>query len=239
MEALIRWMHPERGLIPPIEFIQVAEDTGLILKMGEQVIAKACAQLAIWKAAGQPLVPISINVSALQFNDGRVKETLASYMKQYNIDPALIGVELTESCMIADNTAVPEQLNAIRGLGVKLLVDDFGTGYSSLSQLQRLDVDILKVDRAFTHQLCESDGGKAFFKAIVSMAEALDICIVAEGVETVEQLRILQALSCSEVQGYFVSEPVPAEDVPALMHKRFLFPHSATANQASLSRISN
>jgi diguanylate cyclase (GGDEF)-like protein len=239
MEALIRWMHPERGLVPPVEFIEVAEDTGLILKIGEQVIAKACAQLAVWKAQGQPLVPISINVSALQFNEGRVKEILASYMKRHNIDPALIGIELTESCMVADSTAVPEQLNAIRALGVKLLVDDFGTGYSSLSQLQRLDVDILKVDRAFTRQLNESDEGKAFFKAIVSMADALGICIVAEGVETAEQLRILQALSCSEIQGYLVSEPVPAADVPALMHKRFLFPHAATANHAPLSRISN
>lgn len=239
MEALIRWMHPERGLVPPIEFIQVAEDTGLILKIGEQVIVKVCAQMAIWKAQGQALVPVSINVSALQFNEGKVKDILVSCMMRYDIDPALIGIELTESCMVAENTALPEQLNAIRDLGVKLLVDDFGTGYSSLSQLQRLDVDILKVDRAFTLQLSESAEGKAFFKAIVSMAEALDMCIVAEGVETAEQLHILQALSCSEVQGYFISEPLPAEDVPRILQKRFLFPPSATAIQSSLSRISS
>lgn len=227
MEALVRWMHPERGLVPPAEFIQIAEDTGLILKIGEQVIAKACAQLAIWKAQGETLVPISVNVSALQFNDGKIKEILASCMERYGIDPALIGVELTESCMVEDDARVSKQLDDIRQLGVKLLVDDFGTGYSSLSQLQRLDADILKVDRAFTLQLSESSEGKAFFKAIVSMADALDMCTVAEGVETIEQLRVLQALACAEVQGHFISRPVPAEDVPRILRKRFLFPSCA------------
>jgi diguanylate cyclase (GGDEF)-like protein len=225
MEALIRWVHPEKGAISPVEFIRIAEETGLINKIGEQVIAKACAQLAEWKAQGLPLVSVSINISAPQFNEGNVKDMLASYMERYRIDPALLGVEITESCMVADNTAVPQEINSIRSLGVKLLIDDFGTGYSSLSQLQKLDFDLLKIDQAFTRQLSDTEEGKAFFKAIVSMGQALNMEIVAEGVETEEQLHILQELSCNEVQGYYVSKPVPAQDVPALLKRIFLFPH--------------
>jgi diguanylate cyclase (GGDEF)-like protein len=234
MEALVRWIHPERGFISPVEFIQIAEETGLIIKIGEQVIAKACAQLAEWKAQGLPLVSISINVSVSQFNEGKVKDILASYMTMYRIDPDLLGVEITESCMVAENTAVPEEINSLRSLGVKLLIDDFGTGYSSLSQLQRLDFDLLKIDQAFTRQLDDSEEGKAFFKAIVSMGQALNMEIVAEGVETEEQLRILQELSCNEVQGYYVSRPVSAQDVPAMLKKIFLFPNSSETQSAVL-----
>ncbi|HEY0848228.1 MAG TPA: EAL domain-containing protein [Noviherbaspirillum sp.] len=226
VEALVRWQHPQRGLVPPLEFIQVAEDTGLILQLGRMVIEKACAQIAQWQAQGLPVVPVSINVSALQFNAGNVKDVLASNMRRYGIDASLLGVELTESCMAGEDATVAGELDGLRSLGVKLLVDDFGTGYSSLSQLQRLNVDVLKVDRAFTITLCEGNEGKALFKAIVSMANALDICIVAEGVETVEQLSVLQSLACEEVQGHFVSKPVPAGDMASLMLKRFLFPPS-------------
>jgi diguanylate cyclase (GGDEF)-like protein/PAS domain S-box-containing protein len=224
MEALVRWAHPERGMVPPGEFIETAEDTGLILQLGKIVIEKACAQMARWKADGLPVVPVSINVSALQFNEGNVKNVLASCMRRYGIEPDLIGVELTESCMAGEDDTVSGELDGLRELGVKLLVDDFGTGYSSLSQLQRLNVDVLKVDRAFTITLCEGDEGKALFKAIVSMADALDIAIVAEGVETAEQLDVLKSLDCDEVQGHFVSKPVPAGEMQSLMLKRFLFP---------------
>jgi diguanylate cyclase (GGDEF)-like protein/PAS domain S-box-containing protein len=224
MEALVRWQHPERGIVPPIEFIEVAEDTGLILQLGRIVIEKACAQIAHWKAEGLPVVPVSINVSALQFNEGHVSGFLAASMQRHGVEPALVGVELTESCMAGEDETVTGELDGLRRLGVKLLVDDFGTGYSSLSQLQRLNVDILKVDRAFTVTLCDGNEGKALFKAIVSMADALDICIVAEGVETEEQLHALQMLECDEVQGHFVSRPVPAAEMAGLMIKRFLFP---------------
>ena len=225
-EALVRWEHRERGLIPPIEFIEVAEKTGLIVRLGEMIIEKACMQIAEWKRRKLPIVPISINVSALQFDKGNVKAMLASCLRRYAIDPSLIGVELTESCMI-DDDKVPRELEALRAMGVKLLIDDFGTGYSSLAQLQELDVDILKIDQAFTRRLCDGEEGKAFFKAIVSMADALDICIVAEGVETVEQLHVLQVLSCEEVQGNFISRPVPANEMASLMSKQFLMPQYA------------
>ncbi|SNT37717.1 PAS domain S-box-containing protein/diguanylate cyclase (GGDEF) domain-containing protein [Noviherbaspirillum humi] len=233
MEALVRWMHPEHGLLPPLEFIQVAEDTGLITKLGEMVIEKACAQIGQWQAQGLPVVPVSINVSALQLNNGSVERMLADCMARHGIDASLIGIELTESSMFSDAGMVSGELDAVRSLGVKLLVDDFGTGYSSLSQLQQLDVDVLKVDRAFTHRLCEGSEGKALFKAIVSMADALDLRIVAEGVETAEQLDALQSLGCDEVQGYLVSHAVPAADMPGLMQKRFLFPPSFDLSEAA------
>ncbi|HYD61101.1 MAG TPA: EAL domain-containing protein [Noviherbaspirillum sp.] len=233
MEALVRWQHPERGLVPPIEFIQVAEDTGLILQLGRIVIEKACAQIAQWKVQGLPVVPVSINVSALQFNEGKVRDSLAASMRRHGVEPNLVGVELTESCMAGEDETVSGELDGLRKLGVKLLVDDFGTGYSSLSQLQRLNVDILKVDRAFTITL-DGGGGKALFKAIVSMADALDISIVAEGVETAEQLNTLQMLDCDEVQGHYVSKPVPAAEMAGLMLKRFLFPGPVAQGRGSV-----
>jgi len=234
MEALVRWQHPERGLVPPIEFIEVAEDTGLILTLGRMVIEKACDQIARWKAEGLPVVPVSINVSALQFNEGQVSALLAASMRRHGVEPALVGVELTESCMAGQDETVNGELDGLRRLGVKLLVDDFGTGYSSLSQLQRLNVDVLKVDRAFTVTLDDGNEGKALFKAIVSMADALDISIVAEGVETAEQLHVLQSLDCDEVQGHFVSRPVPPSEMAALMLKRFLFPEAIAPRRGPL-----
>jgi diguanylate cyclase (GGDEF)-like protein len=222
MEALVRWEHPERGLVPPLEFISLAENTGLILKLGEVVMAKACAQLAAWRDQGLPLVPVSINVSAKQFNQGNIKQLLESHLARHEVPPTLLEIEITESVMVGENTEIVDQLAAIRAFGVKVLVDDFGTGYSSLSQLQRLDMDVLKIDRAFTAEL-ETKQGEILFTAIMSMAHALGMTVVAEGVETVEQLRILQGLSCDEIQGYFISKPLPANELPALMQKRILF----------------
>jgi EAL domain-containing protein (putative c-di-GMP-specific phosphodiesterase class I) len=224
MEALVRWMHPERGLIPPLEFIPLAEETGLIVKLGELVIEKACAQLARWKALDLPVVPVSINVSPRQFNQGNLSSLFSSCMARHDIDASLIEMEITESCMLGEDNAVTKELAAIEALDIKLLVDDFGTGYSSLSQLQRLDLDVLKVDRAFTTQICNEKGGEAFFKSILAMAHVLGMRVVAEGVETEQELRVLQALSCNEIQGYFISRPVPAEEVPSLLLKRWLFP---------------
>jgi diguanylate cyclase (GGDEF)-like protein len=224
MEALVRWVHPERGVVPPNDFIAMAEQTGLIVQLGELVINKACAQLAQWKAQRLAVVPVSINVSPRQFNQGNLAALFASYMTQYGIDPSLVEIEITESCMMGEGNAVTEELAAIEALGVTLLVDDFGTGYSSLSQLQRLDMDVLKIDRAFTAQLCNGKDGEAFFMAILAMAQVLGMAVVAEGVETVEQRHVLQALSCNEIQGYLVSRPVPADEMELMMMKRFLLP---------------
>ncbi len=227
MEALVRWQHPQHGMVPPLEFIPVAESSGLISQLGEVVIEKVCQQLARWKTYGLELVPVSINVSARQFGRGDVHRVLASALARHGIDARLIEVEITESAMMDEQNRAVEQLAAIRALGVRLLVDDFGTGYSSLSQLQKFAMDGLKIDRAFTMELGRSEQGEVFVRAIVSMAHALGMSVVAEGVETREQLDMLHALQCNEVQGYFISRPVPAEQMLELMLKRFLIDHPA------------
>lgn len=230
MEALVRWEHPELGLVPPLTFIPLAEETGLILRLGELVMEKACAQLAQWKSMGLPVVPVSINVSPYQVNYGNIKDGFAACITRHALDPGLVEIEITESSMIGEQEEVSAELSGLRGLGIKLLVDDFGTGYSSLSQLQRLDMDGLKVDRAFTAQLCESTEGEVFFRAIMSMAHALGMSVVAEGVETAEQLRVLQMLSCDEIQGYYISRPVSASDAQVLMQRRQLWPAQGDAS---------
>ncbi|MEN3293149.1 MAG: hypothetical protein V7642_2402 [Burkholderiales bacterium] len=222
MEALVRWLHPERGMIPPNDFIPLAESTGSIIALGELIMDKTCAQLAAWIRDGLPVVPVSVNVSARQFNEGRVKGVIAACLAKYRIPPELLEIELTESAMMGDFDIVLKEIDAINALGVKIHVDDFGTGYSSLSLLHKLDMDVLKVDRAFTTQLGDGKDGKIFFTAIVSMAKALGMSVIAEGVETAEQLHILQGLDCDEVQGYLISRPLPAEEVPALIRKRML-----------------
>jgi diguanylate cyclase (GGDEF)-like protein len=223
MEALLRWIHPQRGLVPPLDFIPLAEASGMILPLGELVMEKACAQLAAWRAAGLPLVPVSINVSPSQFGRGEVHRQLQLALTRHDTAPALLEVEITESAMMGDQDHIIAQLSAIRALGVKLHVDDFGTGYSSLSQLQKLRMDVLKVDRAFTAELGQSREGKVFFQAIVSMAHALGMDVVAEGVETADQLRILQELQCNEVQGYFIARPMPAADMAVLLRDGMRF----------------
>lgn len=227
MEALVRWRHPLRGLIPPDEFITLAEENGLIVPLGEQIMAKACAQLAQWRDAGLPLVPLSINVSARQLDRAGVSAFLAACMARYCIDASLIEVEITESATVAQEGAAIVELAAIRALGVKLYVDDFGTGYSSLSQLKRLDMDGLKVDQSFTAQIANGPEDLAFFTAILTMAHAIGMRVVAEGMENNEQLRLLQDLGCDEAQGYYVSPPVPAEEMALLLVRRFLYPQTA------------
>lgn len=224
MEALVRWMHPTLGLIPPLEFIPMAESSGLILRIGPVVMEKACAQLDAWRRQNISLVPISINVSPKQFAQGNIHRQLAAQLEKYKIAPSLLEVEITESAMMGDQAETIAELSAIRNLGIKLHIDDFGTGYSSLSQLQKLKMDVLKVDRSFTCELGNAKESKVFFQAIVSMAHALDMAVVAEGVETLEQLHILQALSCNQVQGYFIAPPMAPQDIATLMEKRFLFP---------------
>ena len=224
MEALVRWLHPTRGMIPPLAFIPLAESSGLIGQLGEIVMRKACQQIARWREAGLPLVPVSINVSPTQFSQGQVHRQLASCLAAWQVPPTMVEIEITESAMMGQQAEILAELSAIRALGVKLHIDDFGTGYSSLSQLQKLKMDVLKVDRAFTLELGNSKDGKIFFQAIVSMAHALGMAVVAEGVETVEQLTILQTLSCNEIQGYLISRPVTADDMARMLPRRFLFP---------------
>ncbi|HYD95994.1 MAG TPA: EAL domain-containing protein [Noviherbaspirillum sp.] len=222
MEALVRWERPQHGLVYPSEFIDTAEDMGLIVRLGERVIEKVCRQLAEWQAQGLTAVPVSINVSPQQLKAGTLSTFLADCIRRHRIPPQLIEAELTESAVIDRSNVVTAELRALRELGIKLMIDDFGTGYSSMAQLHRLDVDVLKVDQAFTTALGEGREAKVVFKAIMSMAEALDICVVAEGVETMEQVNILHGLNCDEIQGHLVSRAVSAAEMAPLMLKRVL-----------------
>jgi diguanylate cyclase (GGDEF)-like protein len=222
VEALVRWMHPDLGLVYPTEFIGLAEDTGLIVRIGELVIEKVCEQLSLWKSEGVALVPVSINVAPHQLQYGRVSLMLESCLNRHGIESSLIEVELTESAVIDRSQNVSSELTQLRRLGIKLLIDDFGTGYSSLAQLHRLDVDGLKVDQAFTKALCDGEDGQVLIGAIVSMAAALHMCVTAEGVETLAQLNILRRLECDQIQGFFVSEAVAAKDMQRLLIQQFL-----------------
>ena len=217
MEALVRWEHPDKGLVEPQDFIPLAEETGQIVQVGEIVIDKVCAQLAAWKRAGQEVLPVSVNISPRHFTEADLVHTLALALSRHRVDPALLEIELTESSMMENGDAASAALAAIQAMGIKLLVDDFGTGYSSLAKLQQLDVDVLKVDRAFTASLGQSRSGAVFFTAIITMAHALEMRVVAEGVECAEQALILQALRCDEIQGYYVSRPLPAANMQSLL----------------------
>ena len=217
MEALLRWNHPEMGFVPPADFIPLAESSGLIHRIGDLVVEKACAQLSAWRAKGLHLVPVSINVSPRQFEQGGVHRMLAAQLALHKLSPRLIEVEITESAMMGEQKHILDQLAAIRRLGVKLHVDDFGSGYSSLSQLALLKMDVLKVDRSFTAGLGKAPEGRVFYQAIVSMAHALGMSIVAEGVETEEQLNLVRELGCDEAQGYHLGRPVPADDAAQLL----------------------
>lgn len=219
MEALVRWRHPERGLVAPPEFIALAEETGLIVPLGELVLSQACAQLAAWKAEGVPLVPLSINVSPRQFDHGGMAQLFDACMTQHGVPAALIEIEVTESSMMGEGPGVAGQLSAIKALGIRLSVDDFGTGYSSLSQLQRLDLDVLKMDRSFTAGLGKSPEAEVLFQAVISMALVLRLDVVAEGVETRGQLEALRRMGCREVQGHYISSPVPAAEMALIMRR--------------------
>jgi diguanylate cyclase (GGDEF)-like protein len=222
MEALVRWVHPSRGLLEPLEFIPLAEETGLILPLGELVIDKVCAQLAHWARTNEELVPVSINVSPRQFNQADIAQSLSTSLARHHIPARLVELELTESTMMGGSADIYRSLDALRGMGIKLLVDDFGTGYSSLSQLQRLDFDVLKVDQAFTAEIDRTKNGNVFFKAIITMAHALGMRVVAEGVENEKQIRILKSLHCDEIQGFYISQPLPPSETQPILPKWFL-----------------
>jgi len=194
--------------------------------LGKTIIEKVCAQMAFWAQRGQELVPVSINVSSRQFNEVDIAATLSAAMERYAVEPRLIEIELTESSMMKHGDEALAKLRTIQQMGVKVLVDDFGTGYSSLSQLQRMDFDVLKVDRAFTAELAKNREGGVLFQAIVTMAHALDMRVVAEGGETLEQIKLLKTLCCDEIQGFYVSQPLPAADSQPILPKWF-FPSTA------------
>jgi len=208
-EALVRWIHPVRGLVPPIEFIPLAETTGLIVQVGEWVLEAACAQAAVWQRAGIAPFRLAVNVSAREFT-AALPVRVANTLKRYALDPAWLELEITESTLMHDIERVIGIMDRINDLGVALSLDDFGTGYSSLSYLKRFPIDTLKIDRSFTMGIPFDTSDCAIASAIISIGRQLGHRVIAEGVETVEQLEFLRASGCDEVQGYLYSRPLPA-----------------------------
>ena len=209
-EALLRWQHPERGMLSPAKFIPVAEESGQIIPLGAWVIAEACAQLARWRADGHRLVPVSVNVSAQQLKDASCRELIADCLQQHRLSPSLLTIELTESTMVGEDPVMLAELKALRAMGIELHIDDFGTGYSSLSQLQKVEIDALKVDQSFVRALSLRGSGRQLCEAVISIGKSLGATVVAEGVETAEQFAQLRAMGCDEIQGYLVSAAIPA-----------------------------
>ncbi|MCA1248371.1 bifunctional diguanylate cyclase/phosphodiesterase [Massilia sp. MS-15] len=220
-EALVRWLDPARGIVPPGEFIPLAESTGLIVQVGEWVLEQACAQAALWQRVGLPPFRLAVNVSAREFTaslPARVAATLA----RYRLDASWLELEITESTLMHDFERVTAIMDDIHQLGVALSLDDFGTGYSSLSYLKRFPIDTLKIDRSFTTGIPGDPSDCAIAGTIVSMAQQLGLRVIAEGVETVEQLSFLRESGCDEVQGYLYSKPLPADDFERSLRENWL-----------------
>ena len=217
-EALVRWQHPERGLIPPGKFIPLAERSGHVIQMGEWVLNEACRQAQIWHESGQPLV-MAVNLSALQFKRGNLLETVANALKRSGLPANMLELELTESILLQDVDVAIKTLHSLKEMGVKLSIDDFGTGYSSLSYLKRLAVNKLKIDQSFVRDLVEEADSAAIVRAIIQLGHTLQLTVIAEGVETDAQLAYLQNYGCDEAQGYLFSRPIPATEFAALFGK--------------------
>ena len=209
-EALIRLHHPERGFIPPAEFIPVAEDSGLIVPIGLWVLRETCRQIASWRDRGAPPVPVAINVSAVQLSKSDFAEQVATALLEYELDPSLLEIELTESMIMGNFDEALAQMLQLRGLGVQLSIDDFGTGYSSLSYLHRLPIQTIKIDQSFVRAMDSEVSTRPLVEAIIAAARSLKCNVIAEGVETNAQRQDLARMGCDQMQGYFFGRPLPA-----------------------------
>ncbi|CAN5401589.1 hypothetical protein BH09PSE5_BH09PSE5_02080 [soil metagenome] len=209
-EALLRWQHPTRGLVPPLDFISILEDTGLIVEVGEWVMREACRQLALWSAEGLPPRPIAVNLSARQFRQADLDCMVARILSEFGVRPGLLEFELTESMLMEDPMQAARLMESIGKSGVRLSVDDFGTGYSSLAYLKRFPLDALKIDRMFVRDVCIDEDDATIALAIINLAHSLKLKVVAEGVETQQQIDFLRLHGCDEMQGYFFAKPSEA-----------------------------
>jgi diguanylate cyclase (GGDEF)-like protein len=216
-EALIRWNSPELGFVSPIQFIHLAEETGLILQMGEWVIKTACEQAVAWQKAGYEKLIMSVNLSARQFNQTHLLHSIKEILAKTGLDPQYLELELTESIVMTDVTASLKVLHEIKSLGVKISVDDFGTGYSSLSYLKDLPLDTLKIDKSFTDDIILHTDKAPIVQTIIALAKNLNLKIVAEGVESYEQVLYLKNHGCDEMQGYYFSRPKLAHEIEPLL----------------------
>lgn len=211
VEALVRWHHPELGLVLPDRFVPLAEETDLILPIGDWVIVEACRQMKVWQVAGLGDLTVSVNVSSRQLRHGDLVEKIEVALAETGLEPEFLEIEITEGTLVEDTGLATRTLERLRAMGVQVSIDDFGTGYSSLGYLQRLPIDRLKIDRTFVRDLPVSDDAKALSAAIVGLAQSLHLDVVAEGVETIEQLEILRSLDCLKVQGFLIAKPLHVE----------------------------
>lgn len=233
MEALLRWRHPRDGLVSPAEFIPLAERHGLMAPLGDWVIHQALTQLAHWRSRGLPLLPVWINISAMQLFQGDLEKTLATGRARHEVDSHWLGLELTESVLLDDRGGdIAPRLERLRDLGHRIAIDDFGTGYSSLGYLKELPLDKLKLDRAFVKALPHETADAAIVDAVMAMARGLGLEVVAEGVETAEQRDYLRQVGCDEVQGYFYARPMPAHELEALWRESVSQPLESSSRQA-------
>jgi diguanylate cyclase (GGDEF)-like protein len=216
-EALLRWRHPSRGLVPPNVFIPIAEETGLIVPIGEWVLRQACRQMRAWIDSGMSPVRVAVNLSATQFRHVDLVAVVRSALDQVQLQPGYVELELTESAIMDDAEESAATLEILSTMGVHISIDDFGTGYSSLSYLRRFPLDKLKIDRSFVRDLLSNPDDVSIVKAIISLAHNLRLRVVAEGVETAEQLSYLRELGCDQYQGYYCSPAVPAPAFEALL----------------------
>jgi diguanylate cyclase (GGDEF)-like protein len=217
VEALLRWKHPLRGLVPPLDFIPLAEETGLIVPIGEWVLATACAQNQAWQGRTLPKLSVAVNLSARQFADSTLLAKLTRIIHTSGLDPALLELEITESVVMSDGENAVGVLDKLKSIGVQIAIDDFGTGYSSLAYLKRFPIDTLKVDRSFIRDIPGNSGDMKITRAIIAMAHGLRLKVVAEGVETADQLQYLRNQSCDAVQGYFLYPPLEEDEVAEIL----------------------
>jgi diguanylate cyclase (GGDEF)-like protein/PAS domain S-box-containing protein len=221
VEALVRWNHPSHGLVPPLEFIPLAEETGLIIPMGRWILEEACRQARTWREQSDQPHTVCVNLSARQFQHPKLVEEVGEVLRDVGLDPGGLMLEITESTLIEDIESATATLQQLRDLGVKLAVDDFGTGYSSLSYLKRFPVDFLKIDLSFVENLETDPADRVIVSAVINLAHALGMEVTAEGVETAGQLRQLTSMGCDVAQGFYFSKPLPSEAIPPLLSSPF------------------
>jgi len=217
VEALVRWQHPSLGLVSPAEFIPLAEDTGLIVPIGEWVLRQACIQNKSWQSKGFAPIQMAVNICARQFHDQDLAQTVIRILDETGLAPQHLDLELTESSIMQDLELAASVLNRLKAMGVNISIDDFGTGFSSLGSLKRLPIDALKIDRSFVNDATTDPDDAALVMAIITLAHNLRLKVIAEGVETEEQLRFLHLLRCDEIQGSLFSKPLPADGLESLL----------------------
>ncbi|BBA35840.1 response regulator receiver modulated diguanylate cyclase/phosphodiesterase with PAS/PAC sensor [Methylocaldum marinum] len=213
LESLLRWQHPERGMIPPYEFIPLAEESGLVVRLGDWVLREACRQIKRWSEVGLTPRHTAVNVSAVQLSRGRLIDSVKAALAETGSRPEQLELEITESCVLMERDRSFKALAELSALGVRLSIDDFGTGYSSLSYLQQLEVHKLKVDISFVRGMTTNSGNASIVKAIIALGHSLGLEVIAEGVEEPAQASYLRSLHCDVIQGYLISRPIPADEM--------------------------